>query len=184
MLEYAILGFLNYRPHSGYDLKKHFDHTISHFWSAEQSQIYRTLGTMAGAGWVEMEVIDQSDRPDRKVYSITETGRGALRGWLTEPIPSQKARVASLVQVFFAGQLSDLELLAKFEEAAAATRLKLALFEQLPKTEFDYLEGISSPREIYFWISTYRLGLRSMHSYLEWLEEIIADIKEKRIPLK
>jgi PadR family transcriptional regulator AphA len=183
-LDYAILGFLNYRPHSGYDLKKHFDHTVNHFWTAEQSQIYRTLTTMSQAGWVEMEVVDQSDRPDRKVYHITDEGRTVLREWLLDPIPTQKARVASLVQVFFTGQLSDEELLAKFEEAAAAARTRLELFKQLPKTEFAYLDNITSPREAFFWVSTYRLGLRSLQSYLEWLEEFIEKLKKKEIPAR
>jgi PadR family transcriptional regulator, regulatory protein AphA len=181
-LDYAILGFLNYRPHSGYDLKKHFDHTVNHFWTAEQSQIYRTLASMTGQGWVEMEVVGQTDRPDRKVYHITDAGREALRKWLLDPIPSQKARVASLVQVFFAGQLSDEELLAKFEQAAAATRRQLELFQQLPQTEFDYLDKIISPREAYFWMSTFKLGLRSMRSFLAWLEEFSDDIKNNKIP--
>ena len=37
-LEYAILGFLNYHPYTGYDLKKIFDTSIRHFWPADQSQ--------------------------------------------------------------------------------------------------------------------------------------------------
>ncbi|MHC1783845.1 MAG: PadR family transcriptional regulator [Anaerolineaceae bacterium] len=183
-LDYAILGFLNYRPHTGYDLKRHFDHTINHFWTAEQSQIYRTLISMNQAGWVEMEVIDQSDRPDRKVYHITDEGRTVFQKWLQDPIPNQKARVASLVQVFFAGQLSDVELLTKFEEAAAATRNQLELFKLLPRTEFTHLDNITSPREAFFWVSTHRLGLRSMQSYLEWLEEFIEKLKKKEIPAR
>ena len=45
-LEFAILGFLNYHPYSGYDLKKIFDTSVSHFWPADQSQIYRTLSRL------------------------------------------------------------------------------------------------------------------------------------------
>ena len=40
-LEYAILGFLCYKPLSGYDLKKIFDNSVQHFWPADQGQIYR-----------------------------------------------------------------------------------------------------------------------------------------------
>ena len=43
-LDHAILGFLNYRRYSGYDLKKIFDKSVRHFWPADQSQIYLTLG--------------------------------------------------------------------------------------------------------------------------------------------
>ena len=68
-LEFAILGFLNYHPYTGYDLKKIFDTSIRHFWPADQSQIYRTLARLTENGWAEMEKVPQDDRPDRKVYS-------------------------------------------------------------------------------------------------------------------
>ena len=43
-LEHAILGFLNARARSGYDLKTRcFDVEAKAFWSADQAQIYRTL---------------------------------------------------------------------------------------------------------------------------------------------
>jgi len=74
-LDYAILGFLNYQPYSGYDLKKAFDNSIQHFWPADQSQIYRTLARLAERDLAEVEVVSQRDRLSRKVYAITETGR-------------------------------------------------------------------------------------------------------------
>ena len=58
-LEYAILGFLNYRPLSGYDLKKVFDNSVRHFWPADQSQIYRTLARLAEQGYVEQEIVSR-----------------------------------------------------------------------------------------------------------------------------
>jgi len=73
-LEFAILGFLHYHPYSGYDLKKAFDASVRHFWPADQSQIYRTLGRLTEQGLAEMEVIEQTERPDRKVYHITQAG--------------------------------------------------------------------------------------------------------------
>jgi PadR family transcriptional regulator, regulatory protein AphA len=36
---HANLGFLEYRPMTGYALEKHFDQSIAHFWSATQSYI-------------------------------------------------------------------------------------------------------------------------------------------------
>lgn len=75
-LEYAILGFLNYHPYTGYDLKKIFDTSVRHFWPADQSQIYRTLLHLTEKGFASMEKVSQDDRPDRKVYSITAAGRG------------------------------------------------------------------------------------------------------------
>lgn len=70
-LESAILGSLNYHPYSGYDLKKIFDTSVRHFWHADQSQLYRTLGCLAEQGLLELEKVAQEDRPHRKVYQIT-----------------------------------------------------------------------------------------------------------------
>ena len=114
-LEYAILGFLNYHPYSGYDLKKIFDDSVRHFWPADQSQIYRTLARLTEQGFVEMEKIAQEDRPDRKIYHITSNGRAELLKWLAGPTPLGEPRSASLIQIFFAGQLSDEDILVKFE---------------------------------------------------------------------
>jgi len=86
-LEYAILGFLNYGESSGYDLKKMFDTSIRHFWSADQSQIYRTLSKLVKKQWVTMHLVEQVDKPNRKVYTITEAGKEGLYQWLKTPLP-------------------------------------------------------------------------------------------------
>ena len=91
-LSHAILGFLNHRPHSGYDLKKVFDASVRHFWPADQSQIYRTLSRMSQNGWTETEIIRQESRPDRKLYHITAAGRKELHRWLTTPLPPEPQR--------------------------------------------------------------------------------------------
>ena len=53
-LDFAILGFLSYSPFTGYDLKKFFDQSVRHFWTADQSQIYRILARLGDEGKVEM----------------------------------------------------------------------------------------------------------------------------------
>ena len=110
-LDHAILGFLNYKPMSGYDLKSVFDLSVKHFWPAEQSQIYRTLSRLSEQGFTNIEVVRQEDRPDRKVYHITDFGREELHKWLISDLPCCGERIASLIQIFFAGGLSDEEIL-------------------------------------------------------------------------
>ena len=125
-LEHAILGFLNYGSFSGYDLKKVFDTSVQHFWPADQSQIYRTLARLEEQGLAEVEVVHQENRPDRKEYHITPAGKETLREWLTNPLPPEEVRSAPLIQIFFAGQLSDEEILAGLEEQAEQIRELLA----------------------------------------------------------
>jgi DNA-binding PadR family transcriptional regulator len=183
-LEYAILGFLNYHPYTGYDLKKIFDTSIRHFWPADQSQIYRTLSRLTENGWAGMEKIPQEDRPDRKVYHITDTGRSALRAWLAGPPPLDEPRSAPLIQVFFAGQLSNEEILAKFEGYAAIMRAILGQYDQVPAQIGPFQQEIPSPREHFFWLLTLENGINNMRANLEWTESVIARLKNGQVPEK
>ena len=181
-LDYAILGFLNYLPLSGYDLKKRFDNSVQHFWSADQSQIYRTLARITEQGWAEVEIIEQNDRPDRKVYHITPAGREELRRWLAGPVPIQDNHSAPLIQVFFAGQLSDEQILEKFETAAATLRVIIEHYQQIPPIIQQYTQEIATPRDAFCWNLTLELGMKSMQAELEWAESIIQRIRDHEIP--
>jgi DNA-binding PadR family transcriptional regulator len=183
-LEYAILGFLNYHPYTGYDLKKIFDSSIRHFWAADQSQIYRTLARLTEQGCAEMEKVPQDDRPDRKVYSITHAGRAEFMKWLSGPPPHVDMRTAPLIQVFFAAQLSDEEILAKFEDFAEILRAVLAQYEQIPGQILPFQQEISSPREHFFWLLTLDNGVRSMRASLAWAENVIEQLKLGKVPAK
>lgn len=183
-LDHAILGFLNYHPYTGYDLKKIFDTSVRHFWPADQSQIYRTLSRLTEQGYAEMEKVPQKDRPDRKVYHITEAGRAELVHWLSGPPPLDEPRSAPLVQVFFAGQLSDQEILKKFEDFAAMMRAILAQYDQIPGMLGPYQQEIASPRDHFFWLLTLDNGISNMRANLAWAEKVIERIKNGQVPQK
>ena len=82
-LKHAILGLLSIQPMSGYDLNRAFSNTVAHFWYADQSQIYRTLDKLTANKAITTKVIHQEGKPDRKVHSLTTTGRAELEDWLT-----------------------------------------------------------------------------------------------------
>ena len=181
-LEHAILGFLNYRPYSGYDLKKIFDTSVRHFWPADQSQIYRTLARMSEKEWVGIEVIAQETRPDRKLYHITPAGREELRRWLLTPLPPEESRSADMIQVFFAAQLSDDEILGIFERAAALMRSGLEHYAQIPREIEAYRAYTSSPREFFFWMVTLDVGIHNLQSNLLFIENLIQRIRSGELP--
>jgi DNA-binding PadR family transcriptional regulator len=181
-LEHAILGFLQYKPFTGYDLKAVFDTSVHHFWPADQSQIYRTLARLAQRGWAEVDVIHRDDRPVRKVYHITDAGREEFRRWLTVPVPRQEPRNARLIQVFFAGQLSDEEILAVFEQEAKEMRDLLAPYAQIPTQAEPFAKLVGSPREVFFWLLTLEAGIRTAEAHMAWVESVIERIRNKQHP--
>jgi DNA-binding PadR family transcriptional regulator len=184
-LEHAILGFLNYGPFSGYDLKKAFDQSVRQFWWADQSQIYRALSKLAEKNWAEVETVEQETRPDRKVYHITPPGRAELMSWLSNPLPQEESRSANLVQVFFAGQLDDQHAIEIFRAGAAQLRAILEAFDRAPDSffaqayqAFPTSEKITD-RERFFWMLTLECGYAYNHSMLQWMEGVIHRIENQ-----
>ena len=52
MLKFALLGFLNYTPMTGYELEGWINASTGNFWHAELSQIYKTLKQLEKSGEV------------------------------------------------------------------------------------------------------------------------------------
>ena len=83
-LAFGILGFLNYKPMSGYDLVKAFESSLEFFWYAQSSHIYLELKKLEKKGYICGNTVIQSDRPNKRIFSITDTGREAFINWLSQ----------------------------------------------------------------------------------------------------
>jgi PadR family transcriptional regulator, regulatory protein AphA len=73
------LGILTFKEASGYELKKEIEEgSFSHFIDASYGSIYPALTQMNAEGLLTVRSEEQSGRPDKKVYAITEQGRTML----------------------------------------------------------------------------------------------------------
>ncbi|HEX2618765.1 MAG TPA: PadR family transcriptional regulator [Phototrophicaceae bacterium] len=174
-LAHAILGMLTYQPMTGYDLKTLcFDGSISHFWEADQAQIYRTLDKLTEQGMVESEIEYQDTRPNRKIYHLTLAGRAMLDEWLqtTQPLPTR--REAFLIQVFFGYRLTDDETTALIHQQIQMHRDLLEHYHQIPLPQFD---DPAMTREQMYNRFTLDLGIRNEEMYIAWLETCLTRIK-------
>jgi DNA-binding PadR family transcriptional regulator len=91
-LGYAILGLLSREELSGYDLTSRMKARVGFFWEAGHSQIYPELARLEERGLVTHHVVEQRDRPDKKVFEITDEGLDTLKEWVTEPPKPRAAR--------------------------------------------------------------------------------------------
>jgi DNA-binding PadR family transcriptional regulator len=176
-LKHALLGFLNYGPHTGYELKKVFDISVSHFWSAELSQIYPSLKALESEGLVEMKVEVQADRPNRKVYSITDDGRRELIDWLATPAGRDQVREPLLVKIFFAAAASRDQLLGVLRQRAAELRYTLEGYEAALTLADSYSRAAKLEREGLFWCLTIEYEISHTHAILEWIETAISTVQ-------
>jgi len=176
-LDYAILGFLEVGSKTGYDLKQRFDRSVSGFWSVDQSRIYRTLEKLRDRGWVSQEIVAQPDRPDRKPYTITDTGRDALYSWMYECQSGPPQRNAFLVQLFFAGLLSDEEAIRLLEDKKRRVLAVLASFPERYRMAPQYEHDESERIDFFHWL-TLDSAVHMRYAYLEWIDSAIDRIRK------
>ncbi|MDP4146866.1 MAG: PadR family transcriptional regulator [Bacillota bacterium] len=177
-LEHALLGFLQYTPLSGYDLKKTFDTTVNHFWPADQSQIYRTLNKLTTEGLIDMELVIQKDKPNSKIYHITKKGEEEFLDWLKSPINMATPRIPLLVQIYFAAELSDEVIISIFEKVADQIRDRINSFKNVTKAIFIADTKPLTQRDLFFKELTYDYGLTINNAILNWIEKVIEQIQK------
>ena len=179
-LSYAILGLISYRPMTGYNLKEIFDNSISHFWHAHLSQIYRELSKMEEAGLVYSEVQRQEGRPDRKVYRITPLGEEKFQSWL-ESFPENLVMSYNnefLLRLYFGGRIDHEELHFQFTKYKKEIESKLQHFESLFGVIEEFSRKAGGPRDRLYWELTLDLGIALLKANLEWIEGSIEKIKK------
>lgn len=169
-IKYAILGFLNWAPLTGYDLKKQFETSDIFYWSGNNNQIYKALVELHRDGLVTKEIQHQESLPSRKIYTITDSGLVALRQWVLTPPELPQVRQSFLVQLAWADLLSEAELdalLAQYEEEVQTKRLML-LEQQQRNTDLPQ----RTLRERLLWE---KIGANTLGFYegeLRWVQEL------------
>lgn len=179
MLKYVLLGFLNYAPQTGYELKQAMDKSTSFFWHAKQSQIYTTLKGLEAEGLVESQVEPQADRPDRRVYTITAAGQGDLQEWLARPqteIDPRKETI--LLKLFFSARLDKETILTqlRLQRQLHAAQYRLYRDEITPRIQGQF-DDPELGRDARLWDATRRMGELYEEAILRWFDETIAMIE-------
>ena len=86
VLGYALLGLIQQRPSSGYDLRKTFAETAMGSYSSSPGAIYPALQKLEKRGLIKSEVEESSGLRRRRVYKLTSRGDEELKQWLSRDI--------------------------------------------------------------------------------------------------
>jgi DNA-binding PadR family transcriptional regulator len=85
-MRHAVLALLAGESRHGYELKQAFEQTFGSAWPPLNiGQIYTTLARLERDGLVAGRLVEQDSRPDKRVYELTDAGRGELSHWLDAP---------------------------------------------------------------------------------------------------
>ena len=185
-LQHAILVSLCEQSGSGYELARRFDRSIGYFWSASHQQIYKTLRTMEDDDWVRVRVVEQRGRPDKKVYTVSDAGRGELARWISEPITGSGRggsvadnRTRDLAVKVRAAAYGDIAAVRDQADALRAERSALLdIYRGYEKRQFSDPTALSGSALHQYLVL--RGGIRAEESAIEWLTEVSSALKESR----
>jgi len=169
-LGYAILGLLSREELSGYDLTSRMRARVGFFWEAQHSQIYPELARLEERGLVTHRVVEQTDRPDKKVYEITASGLEALRGWVTEPPAPRAARDELVLKAYSLWLAEPEKAVALFRDQERCHEERLLEYEKIKDwMEKEWGKDIlrtDSPRFASY--AALRRGILYEREYAEW----------------
>lgn len=170
-LRYALLGLLVRESLSGYDLTKKFESSVGSFWNAKHSQIYPELAQLADLGLVTFEVIAQTSKPNKKIYTITPDGRQALEAWVNAPGSEKSALKNSLlIRVWTVGELDPEPLIPTLREALQEQEQRLAVLQGIMAEAEAKGETVVSPQNTMLGpLMTLRCGIMQGEFYRNWL---------------
>ena len=173
-LQHGVLGFLNYGSMSGYNLAKAFSSSVQFFWNAQNSQIYLVLDKLEKQGFVSHELIVQTDKPSKKLYSITEAGKTEFLRWLAAPNESisSEFKSAFLMKVFFSGNRTPTENIAMFRAFLDDCRSVLNSMNSIPDSVRRYSQDVPAEAPLY-WEFDADFGCSYIKMCMEWAERCV-----------
>ena len=153
---YAILGILNTKKMSGYQIKKELEKTISVFWTDSFAQLYPMLHQLEKNKLIELDSYQSHGKRVSKIYNITAAGTDSLKEWLKQPASELRVRDELLLKVFMGSNIEESFSLEKVKSEelrlqgmqGCLNRAKKGLVQEevsensFHKLTIDYIEGV------------------------------------------
>lgn len=131
--QFVLLGLIADGPKTGYEIKKTIERSIGYFWQESYGQIYPVLHSLHKENYITKKSVTQSNKPDKIIYSITESGLRLLNDWINSPVSNLQYRNELLLRVFF-GSISDSgQIINILQEHIESCTLQLKNFLEVKK---------------------------------------------------
>jgi DNA-binding PadR family transcriptional regulator len=98
---YAVLSLLGVRPWSAYELTHQMSRSLAWYWPKAESLLYAECKKLSRLGLAATHR-EHNGRRARTIYTITDGGRRALRGWLDQSTAPPRLEWEAMLQIAFA----------------------------------------------------------------------------------
>jgi DNA-binding PadR family transcriptional regulator len=160
------LGILSLGDATGYEIKKMVaEGSLSFFSEASYGSIYPALGKLMEQNLVTCVAMVQDKRPDKKVYSLTETGREELTRSLRKDPDPDKNRSEFLATILFCESVAPERVTALIQDRIIEHEDKIATLEGLlagemtPASRFVVEYGIATQKAALKFLQTHQGNL-------------------------
>ena len=172
--EYVILGLLNHTSLSGYDIKKRIDFEVSNFYpEVGLNKIYPTLKKLEKKKLVKMSESKTSNRPSKKIYSITTSGKDKLTEWLQSSLKIEGKKYGFTIFQDFLVRLYFSSLIPKEETIESVNQLEKWLKETLKRFEFyeqNLKDVLDEESDHEYYLLTVLFGKTIYEATLKWAD--------------
>ncbi len=181
-LKHGILGLLNYGSMTGYELMKVFEDSLVFFWKAQTSQIYRELDTIEKKGWVTSEMVIQQDKPNKKIFTVTEEGKKEFLRWLNEHSPhkTMQYRDELTMRMYFSASGDKEKLVKELELYASLNEEFYCRLEGVEKTIAHYADKVENPEEPLYWRMAIMRGLFNAEGNIKWVNACLKLLEDEK----
>lgn len=173
-LPHALLTALLERPSAGLELARRFDRSIGFFWHATHQQIYRELGRLERAGWIE-SLPPETDRGRKKTYRVLPAGRDELKRWTAESQDPRPLRDELMLRLRAEAIIGPTALKDDLERRLEMHRERLAHYRQLEQRDFSD-DAPSRKKRLQHLVLT--AGIMQEARWIEWSERALAVLAE------
>ena len=179
-LKHGLLGLLTYKPMTGYDLMKIFNESLSFFWTAQTSQIYRELDLIEKKGWVKSEYVIQRDKPNKKIFTLSENGKEEFVRWLNEHTIKDisNSRDAMTLRVYFGSEGDPKILINELIDYRNMNEVFLTKIEEVENTLDIREKFVGKTGEQIYWLMAVRRGYKIAKANVEWATECLEMLNE------
>lgn len=177
MLKHGILGLISNGDKTGYEIMTVFRDSLSHFWTAQRSQIYRELQAMEEAGWISQTRVLQTGKPNKNVFSITPAGHDELVRWLRDDNLPASFKNPFLMKTFFMGELPVEENIAFFKAFRNASVFPDG-GEQVSQNADMYQQMVDCPQKAIYWKLTIEFGRMYEEMQRAWCDYCLRELEE------
>lgn len=167
-IRHFILGLLTRQPMSGYDVKRFLKQLSWLVDSPSFGSLYPALHALLEDNLATVEIVPRQDKPPRKIYTITETGRQVLHEWINQPIASDMSLKAFLMRLILAANLSHDGLVAYLQQRrvqVAALQFSLKQMAEEANESMDLGDRLALD-----------YGLHAATAELAWLDRILLQL--------